>query len=302
MDKEVFKFPDEKEPKDEIKVEVEQPETEIEIVDDTPPEDQNRPPMKEPPQDVTEDELENYSESVKKRIQHFSKGYHEERRAKEAALREKEEALRITQALIEQNKKLQQNVGQNHQALLQQAKTVVEKQLEEARRNYKSAYESGDTEGLLKAQEALVEAKTKAERLKNYRPPVQKPENVVQTQEPQVDPKAEAWRNRNSWFGNDKRKTAVALTVHQELIESGVNPSSDEYYQKLDAEIRSVFPDATPPKREPEINVVAPVSRSVAPKKITLTKTQVALAKRLGLTLEQYARQVADDMRKSNER
>lgn len=294
MEKQEFVFPDEKEQK---KPE-QSSEIDIEVIDDTPEEDRNRAPMKEPPEEVPDDELQNYSDSVKKRIAHFTKGYHEERRAKEAALREREEALRLTQSLMEENKRLQANVGQNQQVMLEQAKVTVNNDLESAKKRMKEAYEAGDTDAFVAAQEALVEAKTKAERLKAFKPALQPQQNAVQTQ--QVDPKIENWRANNRWFGVDRRKTAVALAIHQELVDQGVNPSSDEYLKKLDMELENTFKDAKTPVREREENVVAPVSRSVAPKKITLTKTQVQLAKRLGLTLEQYARQVAEDMRNAN--
>ena len=149
-EKEDFQFPDEI-PVDTSKKNVEEDKLEIEVVDDTPPEDQGRKPMKEPPADVTEDELEQYSDGVKKRIQHFSKGYHEERRAKEAALREREEAINVARQLAEENKRLQGTLGQGQQALLEQAKKVVASEVEDAKRAYKDAYESGDAERLVEA-------------------------------------------------------------------------------------------------------------------------------------------------------
>ena len=160
--KEEFKFPDETpvtttDEKVEFEVEGEG-DAEVEVVDDTPPEDRNRAPMKEPPAEVTDEELTQYSESVKKRIQHFSKGYHEERRAKEAALREREEALRLAQQVVEENKRLQGSLGQNQQVMLDQAKRVVANELEDAKRRYKEAYEAGDAEKLVEAQEALTAA------------------------------------------------------------------------------------------------------------------------------------------------
>ena len=298
-----FKFPDEKEPeaKEKIEFEVEgEQETEIEVVDDTPEEDRNRTPMKEPPQEVSEDELNQYSESVKKRIQHFSKGYHEERRAKEAALREKEEAIRAAQVLVEENKRLQSNLGKGQETLLEQAKIVVSKELDEAKRKYKEAYESGDADAVVAAQEALTSAKIRAEKVNSYKPPLQKPETPVKTvPTPQVDPKISAWKDQNPWFGNNKRMTAVALTIHQELVESGVDANSDDYLSKLNAEMRQVFPDAFPQEKVKK-TVVAPATRSTAPKKIVLSQSQVNIAKRLGLTPEQYARAVAEEARKQN--
>lgn len=300
-----FRFPDEKEKPEEIQVEVEG-EAEIEVVDDTPEKDRGRAPMKEAPAEVTDDELAQYSEGVKKRIQHFSKGYHEERRAKETALREREEAVRIAQTLVEENKKLQGSLGQGQQALLEQAKKVVANEVEQAKAKLKSAHEAGDTEAFIAAQEELTTAKIKAERVNNFKPAVAKPEvPVVQTAprpEPQVqvDTKARAWQDANPWFGSDDEMTAVALTVHKKLVEGGVNTTSDEYYEKINSRVRQLFPDAFPSEKPKKSSVVAPATRSTAPKKIVLTQSQVSIAKRLGLTNEQYARAVAEEMRKQN--
>jgi hypothetical protein len=303
-----FQFPDEIEAKQaptENKVEFEvEGDAEIEVVDDTPAEDRNRPAMKEPPAEVTDDELAQYSEGVKKRIQHISKGYHEERRAKEAAVREREEAVRLAQNLMEENKKLQGSLGQGQQALLEQAKKVVANEVEQARVKYKQAYESGDADALVSAQEELTTAKIKAERVNNFRPAVAKPEETVvqpaPRAEPQVESKALAWRDSNPWFGSDDEMTAVALTVHRKLVESGVSTASDEYYEKINSRVRQIFPDAFPSEKTVKKSVVAPATRSTAPKKIVLTQSQVNLAKRMGLTNEQYARAVAEEMRKQN--
>ena len=311
MDKEEFKFPDEKvedKKEDAFDFEVEG-DSEIEVVDDTPDEDKGRPPMKEPPADVTDEELSQYSEGVKKRIQHFSKGYHEERRAKEAALREREEAIRLAQNLMEENKKLQSSQGQTQQVLLEQAKKVVENELAEAKRKYKEAYESGDADALVAAQEELTTAKIKADRVSNFKPaPLQQEKPVVQpapqpANEPvqQFDAKTSAWIDSNPWFGTNDEMTALALTVHRKLVESGVSPTSDEYFDRINTRMRQVFPDAFPSERPVKKSpVVAPATRSTAPKKIVLTKSQVNIAKRLGLTNEQYARAVAEEMRKQN--
>ena len=307
---EEFKFPDEKvENKKEEAIDFEvEGDSEIEVVDDTPDEDKGRQPMKEPPAEVTDEELSQYSDGVKKRIQHFSKGYHEERRAKEAALREREEAIRLAQNLIEENKKLQSSQGQTQQVLLEQAKRVVENELSDAKRKYKEAYESGDSDALVAAQEELTTAKIKADRVNNFKPaPLQQEKPVVQPAPqpersvPQVDPKASAWQDANPWFGQDDEMTALALTVHRKLVESGVSPNSDEYYERINTRMRQVFPDAFPSEKSSKrSSVVAPATRSTAPKKIVLTKSQVNIAKRLGLTNEQYARAVAEEMRKQN--
>jgi hypothetical protein len=292
---ESFKFPDEveKEKPVEEKLEIEiEGDTEIEVVDDTPEADRGRKPMKEAPAEVTDDELAQYSEGVKKRIQHFSKGYHEERRAKEAALREREEAVRLAQNLVEENKRLQGSLGQGQQALLEQAKKVVQNELDQAKQRLKAAHEAFDTD-------AIVEA------VNNFKPAVAQPQNNVVQPAPRpeqtvrVDSKAKAWQDANSWFGADKEMTALALAVHQDLVESGEDTNSDEYYEKINARVRKRFPEAfTSEKRKS--SVVAPATRSTAPRKIVLTQSQVQIAKRLGVPLEAYAKQVAEEMRKQN--
>ena len=307
---EEFKFPDEIDSKDKKEDKFEfsvEDEAEVEVVDDTPDEDRDRSPMKEPPAEVTDEELSQYSDGVKKRIQHFSKGYHEERRAKEAALREREEAIRLAQQLVEENKKLQSSQGQTQQVLLEQAKKVVENELEAAKRKYKEAYESGDSDALVAAQEEIMVAKIKADRVSNFKPaPLQQEKPAVQPvpqpeREVQVDRKASAWQEANPWFGVDEEMTALALTVHRKLVEGGVNPASDEYYERINNRMRQVFPDAFPSEKSvKKSTVVAPATRSTAPKKIVLTKSQVNIAKRLGLTNEQYARAIAEQLRNQN--
>jgi hypothetical protein len=314
MATEDFKFPDEaeKETKVEDKVDFEiEGEPEIEVVDDTPEEDRGRKPMAEPPKEVTDEELSKYDESVQKRIKHFTKGYHEERRAKETAEREKEEALRLAQAVLEENKKLKGSVNQNQTALLEQAKRVVSNEIETAKRMYKEAYEAGDTEKLVEAQEALTNAKIRADKVNNFKPtPLQEQETPVQTyQQPTraapVDEKLLAWQDQNQWFGSNKRMTAYALGLHEDLVAEGIPSGSEEYYRRINADIRERFPDQVgagesvdaKPQRT-KSNVVAPATRSTAPKKIVLTQTQVNLAKRLGVPLELYARKVAEEMRK----
>ena len=298
-----FKFPDEEVVNNK---ETAGTEVEIEIVDDTPEEDRNRRPMKEAPVDVSDEELEQYSDSVKKRIQHFTKGYHEERRSKEAAVREREEAVNLAQNLVEENKRLQGSLGQGQAALLDQAKKVIAGEVDEAKRQLKIAHEAFDTDGIVEAQDALTNAKIKADRVNNFKlPPVQEPKNVVQPQQaaaaPQVDTKARAWQDENPWFGSDDEMTAVALTVHKKLVEGKIDPTSDEYYEKINSRVRQLFPDAFPSGRTAKRStVVASATRSTAPRKIMLTQSQVNIAKRLGVPLEAYAKQVAADLRKQN--
>ena len=292
----------------ESEVDTDDDEYEVEVVDDTPKADRNRKPS-DPPEDVTDDELEDYSEKVRKRIQHFSKGYHDERRAKEAAFREREELERLSQQLVEENKKLKSNVNKNQTALLEQAKRSAVTDLESAKKQYKEAYEAGDSDGVLAAQESLTNAKIKADRLNNFKlPALQEDETnvkmVPETTPPpvEVDKRAQAWQDANDWFNRDVEMTSYALGLHNKLVNEGINPQSDNYYERIDSRMRQLFPEnfegeeVEKPKKQS--NVVAPATRSTSPKKIRLTQTQYQLSKRLGLTPEQYAKQVALDMRK----
>lgn len=305
-----FEFPDEAESRKQEKV-VKSEGPEIEIVDDTPEEDRYRTPMKEAPQDPTEEELATYSESVKNRFKHFTKGYHEERRAKESAQREKDEAIRMAQTVIEENKRLKGSVNQGQNALIEQAKRAISTEIEDAKRMYKQAYESGDSDKLLEAQEALTTAKIRADKVNNFRPaPLQAEKTPVQI-EPQtqqaapVDEKLLAWQDQNQWFGSNKRMTSYALGLHEELVENGIRVGSDEYYKRIDTDIQERFPDqvragesADAKPQRTKSNVVSPATRSTAPTKIVLTQTQVNIAKRLGVPLELYARKVAEEMGK----
>jgi hypothetical protein len=321
IEKVEFEFPDEKEEKQEkVQAQQELPlekeakaEPEIEVVDDTPEPDRGRKPLDSAPEDPSEDELSQYSESVKQRIQKFTKGYHDERRAKEAALREREEALKLAQSIIEENKRLKGSLGRGQEALLNQAKQAVGLEIEQAKQKYKQAYDSGDAEAIVEAQEALTAAKIKADRIANFKPaPLQTEEKGVETQQivqaPSSDSKALAWQRQNQWFGTDEEMTSFALGLHQKLVRSGVDPQSDEYYERINSRVRQVFPDAFDPPEDTEkvekqptrakASVVAPATRSTSSKKIVLTQTQVNIAKRLGVPLELYAKKVAEEARK----
>jgi hypothetical protein len=295
-------------------------EVEIEVVDDVPPEDRGRKPSP-PPEEVTNEELENYSEKVKNRIKHFSKGYHDERRAKEAAEREREALEQYAKNLINENQQLKSKTDQSHNALIQSARKQVEAELDMAKRQYRQAYESGEPDAVLEAQTMLNAAQIRMERVNGLKPKetaeqqtaLQPEQNTVQSQqlapEPQRDVKAESWRDENPWFGSDDEMTAFALGLHNKLTKEGADPRSDEYYEKINSRMRQVFPDQfddgiedepeVTPKQKPS-NVVAPATRSTAPKKIRLTPSQIAIAKKLGVPLETYAKQAAELARKQN--
>ena len=296
----------------EVKV-IEDKEVEVEVVDDTPQADRGRKPSA-PPEEVTNEELENYSDKVKKRIQHFSKGYHDERRAKEAAERQKEEAVVYAQKLVAENKKLKTDGDTTHNAFVATAKNAAEAQLEAAKREYKQAYDSGETDAIVEAQTKLNTAQIRADKVAGIKPrTIQKEEslqpqqNTVQSQAdtqqaPVRDERAEAWRDENPWFGSNDEMTALALGLHNKLTREKISPRSDEYYERINSRMREVFPtefdegieDEPETPKKKSSNVVAPATRSTKPNKVTLSQTQVALAKRLGVPLEDYAQQVAD--------
>jgi len=288
---------------------------EIEVVSDVPLEDRGRKPS-EPPEEVTNKELENYSDKVKKRIQHFSKGYHDERRAKEAAQREREELERYAKKLLEDNRKLKSSVDKGHNALIASAKKQTESEVTLAKKQYREAYDSGQSDAIVEAQDVLTNANIRKDKVSNLRPraevPLQTGQNTVQSPEPAPervprDAKAETWRDGNSWFGADDEKTAFALGLHTKLTKEGIDPRSDDYYGKIDARMREVFPsqfddgidDSGTPKKTSS-NVVAPATRSIAPKKIRLTESQQTIARKLGVPLKQYAEQVAELARNQN--
>tara|TARA_R110000787_G_C13340752_1_gene438148 strand:- start:33 stop:1061 length:1029 start_codon:yes stop_codon:yes gene_type:complete len=288
----------------ETQVEEETEDFDIEVVNDTPEDDRDRKPSKIP-DEVTDEELEKYSEKVAKRIKHFSKVYHDERRAKESALRERQELESITQRLVEENKELKGNVNKNQTALLEQAKKNAVAELETAKQSYKSAYEDGDSDALVDAQENITNAKIKSEKLNNFKiQSLQENETEVQDTQDIVEPvqrdaRAEEWRGNNPWFDKDPEMTSLAVGLHHKLIGEGISPTSDEYYERINSRMRTVFPEnfedttveETRTKRR--TNVVAPATRSTASRKVTLSHTQVAIAKKLGIPLEEYARHQA---------
>jgi len=307
-----FKFPDEIDDKDDKEHEDDvTDEIELEVEDDTPEKDRNKPPMaKEVKEELYNDELEDYSTKVKKKLIQMKRLAHEERREKEAALREQEEAIKLAQRVIEENKRLKSTLTDSEKNVLASVQRAVNLELEAAKRAYREAYDSGDTDKVLEAQEKLTEASLKADKVKNYRPaPLQTEDFEVQTQpQPaprvQVDDKAVAWQRQNPWFGEDKVMTGMALALHEQLKEEGVALSSREYYRRIDETMRKRFPekfesDRSEDERETrEIRttkpstVVAPASRSTSSKRVRLTTSQMNIAKKLNLTPEQYAQAV----------
>ena len=322
MDQVEFEFPDEKSKKEAQNVE-KSPEFEIEIEDDIPPDDRNRKPVdKETVKklEVEVDELDKYSLDAKEKLIKMKKVWHDERRAKEEADRERHEALKVTKQLMEENRSLKSKLSTGEEEYVSASKQNAVLELDSAKKAYKDAYDAGDSDQLVEAQERLTMAKIKVDKLDNhspvYRKPVEDERNDVQSfQEqsaPKPDKKASKWQKRNTWFGQDEEMTSLALGLHEKLKRTGVNIGSDEYYDAIDTTMRRRFPEAFEDNSNDDENekvesrteepqktskpksstVVAPASRSTSPKKIRLSNTQVALAKKLGLTPEQYAREL----------
>jgi len=310
-----FKFPDELDDNDkDVEVTVSGDDVEVEIVDDTPEKDRGRKPLDREVEDLTDEEIESYSDGVKKRIKELTHARHDERRAKESLLREKQELERLAQHMVSENAKLKEYVKSGTEQYAASIKQVADGELENAKRQYKAAYESGDADALVAAQEAMTDAKMRTEAAKNFRaPPLQDAETTVQTQpqasRPEIDEKTVRWQARNQWFGSTgyEEHTSFALGLHQKLVNSGLDPRSDEYFERIDARMKSTFPEVFGGEDKPRSgdgskrpsSVVAPATRSTGARKIQLTPTQVALAKRYGLTPQQYANEVAK-LEKSN--
>ena len=307
MDPDNFKFPDEVEDK-KPKAGADEEDFEVEIVDDTPPADRGRQPLNKKVEDPTEDELEEYGARSQQRIKELTHARHDERRAKEAAVREREEALRVAQQLIEENKKLRGFVNTGTEAYAQTMTKNAEMELDAARREYKAAQEAYDNDAMLAAQEKMLDAKLKLESAKNFKPtPLQERESDVQITPsqpaaPKPDEKSLRWQQKNQWFGAEgfEDLTSYALGLDLKLRNSGVDPRSDTYYEQIDARLREKFPETfTQPRVEDsgqtssatprKPTVVAAVTRTSGASKVKLTSTQVALAKKLGLTPQQYA-------------
>jgi hypothetical protein len=309
-----YKFPDEvenEEVKDKGKP-LEEEGLEIEVEDDTPPQDRGRTPSEpEFVEKLDKDELDEYSDAAKQKIAGFRKIYHDERREKEKALREQQEAIDLAQKLLQENRALKGKVINSEQVALDSYMTSADREMEMAKKEYREAYDAGDSEKLVEAQEKMTAAKIKADRALSIseQRALQREEPEVQIQQPRQQPvrdsKAETWRESNPWFGQDDEMTSLALGLHEKLVkENGMAyATTNEYYKRIDETMRKRFPenfesieDERPATRTKPSTVVAPASRSTSSKRIKLTTSQQAIAKKLGLTNEQYARELIKEL------
>ena len=283
------------------------PEVELEIVDDTPEEDRiNAAPLpKEIVEEIDNDDLEAYSKEAKQRLLQMKKLINDERRAKEAIQRENEEAVRVANTIIEENKRLKGRLSDGEKVYVSTAKEKIASDLDQARRAYKEAYDSGDAERLVEAQERLTEVKFKAQEMDRYIP--QYDENTLQSSEVDVqipqqqsqptrlDSKTQAWLDKNKWYGTDDDMSFLAMGIHKRLEREGVPTGSDHYWNAIDTEMRRRFPEkfgeeagTKSPATTRKSTVVAPATRSTSSKKITLNTRQMELAKKFKITPEQY--------------
>jgi hypothetical protein len=316
---EAYEFPDEKEAKAAAKDKFE-----VEIEDDTPPEDRGRKPMKEPVEDPTDDELSSYDEKVQARIKKFTRGYHDERRAKEEALREREAAEAYAKQVYEENKRLQQQLSHGSKVFIEQSQTTAEVELVNAKKAYKEAYEAGDVDALAEAQATIAKATLKLDKASGMRPievDDREFEAPTKQQAPRVTPRTQKWVDSNSdWWGKDEEMTMAAMGIDKRLQrEYGADyVGTEEYFKTIDKTMRKRFPehfesdqsyeeddsstrksepvdedDETPRRATRITSPVAPATRSTPPNRIKLKASEAAIARRLGVPLEEYAKQVA---------
>jgi hypothetical protein len=294
-------------------------EMEIEIVDDTPDQDKGRPrrPEGKEPEIPNDDEIANLGQDVQKRIKKLRWEYHEERRAKEEASRQLNEATAFAKKMFDEKKRMEDALRKGEEILVENEKSRVESGLELARKNFKEAYDLGDADAISAANQKIAELAVQKASAVNYRP-VYTPEEAAPRQQgyepvvrPPTDPKATEWAKRNNWFGRDQLMTDFAKHIHDRIVVfDRVDPRTEEYWQTLDGEMRKRFPEmfddpeeSSPPERQVRqqaSSIVAPASRSSSAKprkQVKLTSTEVSLAKRLGITVEQYA---AEKMRSTN--
>ena len=297
----VYRFPDEED--DEI---------EIEIEDDTPEEDRGRQPMpKHIVDELEEDELDSYDERAQQRLKQMRKVYHDERREKESAQREHQEAVNVAQRLLTENKRVNQVINNGEKEYVNNIQRIAQQDINIAKRAYKEAFEVGDADGIVEAQEQMQLANLRLVQAHNMQlGALQTPEYEVQQAQERLqrpvqqlarpDEKALDWQDRNEWFGKDKEMTSAALGLHAKLVDEGTPVGSKEYYNALDKTMRRRFSeyfgdsDDRKSSKGRLSNVVAPASRSTSSKKIKLTQSQVNLAKKFGLTPEQYAKAALD--------
>ena len=281
---------------------------EVEITDDDVPEtDRNKwvaDDERDGEPDIPgEEEVRGYAKDVQKRIGNMTARIHAERRRADGVAREHQEAVNLAQRLLSENNQLKGVIEQGEKVLMGEHRGRLQGAIDQAKIAYREAHEAGDAAGMIAAQENLAKAVAQMERAAGYRPmQMQREDDTIlrappQQEQGQVDPEAAKWAEKNKWFGRDDAMTGYALGFHKHLIErEGITPDQPDYYKKLNAEMRRRFPDrfrGSLPERRSAAPVGA-VSRTgnASARTVRITESQAKLARRLGLTVEQYAQQI----------
>ena len=290
-----------------------QDDLDIEVVDDRPPEDQRAPRVVNPNDEFNIDaEIEGIDKETKDHISRLKYEYHEQRRAKEEAARLRDEALTYAKQVQGQNAHLNDLVGRSEQALLSSVSTRADAEIESAKQAYKKAYDDGDTDAMVSAQESMTRAHSDKSYLQNYQPqvqqPAQQPAQPQAAQPQQLDERTQTWIAKNPWFQQPgyEAMSGFALGMHQNLASRGINATSDAYFEHINTELERAFPqffqqETENPVSSPRRNiaVVAPAQREGKQKRqVKLNKSQVDLSRRLGITPQQYAKQMQIDAAK----
>lgn len=285
------------------KIELELPEGEVDIhaadVDDSIKDEV----VEEAPVEEVKDELDTISDSVQKRIDKLTYKMRE-------AERQRDEAVNYAQSVNQTATSLKEKLKNSDTSLFKEYDNRVQSEIEGAKRLLKDAQEAGDSEAVVEATTVLSRATAEAENLRRLQAQQQvreksAPQEVpVETYQPTLqpeqapgpDPKAEAWAEKNVWFGDDQAMTFAAFGIHKELVEEGVDPTSDNYYSEVDKRMAENFPHKFSNEQPAPVQQVAASSRGASGKKssrkIKLTPSQVAIAKRLNVPLEEYARHI----------
>lgn len=294
------------EPKDPTAVEVQVPtppvEVQVEIRDDTPEPDRNRPardpaaPL--PDEYANDEELKQYSESVRSRIGKLKFDYHDQKRAREKAERERDEAIRYALGVLAQTQQFQKVAESAGKLAQDETKARVSSQMEILKAQYADALERSDhtkAAEVNKLMAILAADMQRAEALNFTAPEIPPPPQPQPVRQP-ASPQAQSWAEKNSWFGKDQDKTRFAMAVHMNLLASGVQPDSEEYYREIDSSVAAwdlrKEPQPRQARQTQQSVPVAPVTRTSGPQRVQLTQSQVDVARRLGISLEDYAKEV----------
>ena len=299
-----------------------QGELDIEIEDDTPPEDKVKSTGEV--EDADDEELSSYSKGVQSRIHKMTLAKNNERRAKDEAIREREAAETFAKQVYEENKRLKSQLEEGSKIFIDQNKNTAQMEIDTAKKRFKQAFETGDSDELTSAQEALAKATLRLDKAETMRP-IESPEiPYEQPQQNRLAPSTQEWVDNNSdWWGKDEEMTMAAMGLDKKLQKQYGSEyvGTPEYFKTIDKTMRKRFPehfgaeeeendqpqqkksqtdDEDTSRRTKPASVVAPATRSTPPNRVKLKASEATIARRLGVPIEEYARQVAL-LRRGNE-